>query len=155
MYEIEVFEPKHRLELQRLIKAFKQFEGQYEPAFKLDNQSVQELYNLEMIGAGKHVYSVRYEKEMVGFIAFGESIKNDPLIAENIPVVYISALFVLERHRGEGLAQRLMQLPEDFAKAKNIKFLKLLMFTRNQLARDFYFKSGFENYESTMIKEIK
>jgi len=94
-------------------------------------------------------------QEMVEFIAFEESFKNDPLIAENIPVVYISALFILEEHRSKGLAQRLMKLPEDFAKEKNIKFLKLLMFTKNQLARDFYFKWGFEDYESTMIKEIR
>jgi len=155
MYKIEIFEPRHQLELQKLIKAFKQFEGQYEPAFKLDNQSVEELYNVEMIGEGKYVYCARYEKEMVGFIAFEESFKNDPLIAENIPVVYISALFILEEHRSKGLAQRLMKLPEDFAKEKDIKFLKLLMFTENQLARDFYFKWGFEDYESTMIKEIR
>lgn len=153
-YTIEKFEDSYKSELKRLIKDFKKFESVYEPAFKTDNKSVDDLYNSEMVGEDKQVYLALLDNELVGFISFEKSSKNDPLIAEHIPALYISGLFIDEKHRGQGLAQKLMERSEQFAKEKNIKFIKLLMFTKNQLARDFYFKYGFEDYESSMIKEL-
>jgi GNAT superfamily N-acetyltransferase len=151
---IRKFEQKDERELKKLILEFKKFEGQYEAGFLLDEAAVEELYKIEINGDGKFVYVATIDKDIVAFISFEKSMKNDPLISKEIDVVYISGLFVSEECRGKGIATELMKIATDWAKLQNIKYLKLLMFTKNELARKYYFSQGFDDYESTMIREI-
>lgn len=153
-YKISKLEKSDIHNLKDLIKPLKQHEGQYEPSFKVDDGAVDRMYDVELTGRNKYIYIVKDNNEVLGFISFEESTLIDPAVADNIPAVYISALFIKPEYRGKGLAQRLIGIAENFAKEKGIKFIKLLTFSKNQLARDFYFKSGFEDYESTMIKEL-
>jgi ribosomal protein S18 acetylase RimI-like enzyme len=153
-YQIRKSTSSDESELKRLIKEFKLFESAYESKFRTDDDAVNELYESEMIGDGNHVHVVQLSNSLVGFVAFKESTKNDPLIVEPIPVVYVVGIYIEETHRSKGLAVKLMDIVKAFAKSKNIKFLKLVMFTKNQTAKSFYDKYGFEDYEVTMIKEL-
>ena len=141
-------------ELKKLIKLLKVHENNIEPLLKTDKDSIDRMFEVEMIGKNKYIYCVRSEKCLVGFIAFEESMKIDPLVAESTPALYITAIFIKENHRKKGLAKKLIKVVEDFALKKDIRFIKLLTFSKNQLARDFYFQDGFEDYESTMIKQL-
>lgn len=154
-YEISKFEKGDVHNLKELIKLLKKHEAQSEPSFKVDDDAVDRMYDFELVGKNKYIYIVKYNNKIVGFVSFEESNLIDPYVADSIPAVYISALFIKREYRGKGLAQKLMDIVENFAKENGIKFIKLLTFSKNQLARDFYFKSGFEDYESTMIKELK
>jgi len=48
-----------------------------------------------------------------------------------------------------------MEKVESYAKDLQIKQIKLLTFSKNQKAVDFYTKNGFEGYELTMLKKLK
>ena len=48
-----------------------------------------------------------------------------------------------------------MKRAEDFTKENSLKYVKLIVFSENENAIGLYKSLGFENYETTMIKEVK
>jgi aminoglycoside 6'-N-acetyltransferase I len=153
--EIRLIQQKDEQELKNLVKEFKQYESTFEEAFRTSDESVNQLYNSELIGEGNNTYVYEIENNLAGFITFHETSKNDLLITDPIPALYIAGLFVRSEYRKRGIAKGLMEIAENYAKSKNIKFIKLIMFSNNSLARKFYSELGYDDYETTLIKELE
>lgn len=64
--------------------------------------------------------------------------------------LFINTFWVAERHRGEGLADVLMDVAEDWAKREGFQRVSLHVWKENKRAVNFYGRNGF-----TVCKEMK
>ncbi|HEU4829458.1 MAG TPA: GNAT family N-acetyltransferase [Gemmatimonadales bacterium] len=70
------------------------------------------------------------------------------------PVAYIEVLAVSEAAAGRGLARRLMQRTEDWARARGCTRVDLNVFCANRRARGFYEHLGFREETVRYVKDI-
>ena len=135
-----------------LINSLKQFDSQFDEHYKTDKQSVVDLYD-EIKSKGQIFVSV-IERKVVGFVSVEINNKNDKLIEETIPVAYISDIVISPEFRNQGIGTKLLETVEIWAKNKDIRFLKLIVFSDNNNAKKIYSNFGFKEYETTMLKDL-
>ena len=133
------------------IAELKQYEFQFDADCLTDQESIENL--LIDIKNGEILVAEENNK-IVGFVSFNIVNKNEELIMNDIPAIYISDIVVLAQYRHMGIGTKLIQEVESFAKEKGIKYLKLIAFSKNKDAIKVYEQSGFEDYEITMLKKI-
>jgi len=63
------------------------------------------------------------------------------------PLINIHDLVVLERHRGKGLSQLMLDKVEEIARAKGCCKITLEVLSNNAIAKSAYLKFGFAGYE--------
>ncbi len=68
---------------------------------------------------------------------------------------HIFLIFVLPGHRCRGIGKALLQLAENWAKARGDRQLGLQVFVRNRAALQLYQKTGFKTSSILMTKSIK
>lgn len=71
------------------------------------------------------------------------------------PVAYVEVLAVSEAAAGRGLARRLMQRAEAWARAHGCTRLDLTVFSANRRARGFYEHLGFREETVRYVKEVE
>ena len=64
------------------------------------------------------------------------------------PCAYVTVLAVTEAAEGQGVAARLMQAAEDWARAQGFRLICLDVFANNRRARAFYTRQGY--YEDSL-----
>lgn len=62
---------------------------------------------------------------------------------------------VLSAHRRKGAGKKLMEFLVDLAKKEQLSRIDLNHWTKNDEAREFFGKTGFEYYNSRMYREVK
>lgn len=67
---------------------------------------------------------------------------------------YISLLAVEKEAEGRGIAQRLMEAAEVWARGKGFRFLSLEVFAGNDRAREFYDRCGYRAESLRMLKPV-
>ena len=70
------------------------------------------------------------------------------------PCGYISLLAVEEKAEGLGVANRLMEAAEDWARSRGYRLLSLDVFADNRHAVDFYRRKGFKTETRRMVKPL-
>jgi ribosomal protein S18 acetylase RimI-like enzyme len=141
-----------RPQILELIGYLKQFESQFDEHYKINKQSIIDLY--DDIKSKGIIFISEIDNKVVGFISIELNNKNDELIEEIIPVAYISDMVVSPEHRNQGVGKKLLETAETWAKNKNIRYLKLIVFSNNNNAKKIYSDFGFNEYETTMLKDL-
>ncbi len=70
------------------------------------------------------------------------------------PCGYVSLLALDKGAEGTGVARRLMEAAEDWARARGYRLLSLDVFADNRRAIDFYRRGGFERETIRMVKPL-
>jgi ribosomal protein S18 acetylase RimI-like enzyme len=70
------------------------------------------------------------------------------------PCGYVSLLAVEEESEGLGIAQRMMDAAEAWARARGYRFLSLDVFADNRRAVEFYERRGFRSETLRMVKPL-
>ena len=70
------------------------------------------------------------------------------------PCGYVSLLAIEKDAEGHGLAHRLMQAAEDWARGRGYRLLSLDVFADNRRAVDFYERRGFRSETLRMVKPL-
>lgn len=70
------------------------------------------------------------------------------------PCGYVSLLALTEEAEGRGVARRLMQGVEDWARGKGFRLLGLDVFANNSRARSFYGKLGYQEDSLRLTKAL-
>lgn len=70
------------------------------------------------------------------------------------PCGYVSLLAIEKGAEGQGLAHRLMQAAEDWARSRGYRLLSLDVFADNRRAVDFYERRGFRSETLRMVKPL-
>lgn len=154
---IHTYTPQDESGIKQCITELKNYESQFDPDYCTNEESVNRLFKsiLKEKEDGGEIFVAENNNNIIGFVSLGIDDKNDELIVNKIPTVYISDIVVLKEYRGKGIGKELMKKAEDFTKEKGLKYLKLIAFAENSNAIGLYKSLGFEDYETTMIKEIK
>ena len=138
--------------VKRCIGELKKFESQFDPDYFTSEDSIEKLFS--DIKNGK-IFVAESENGIVAFISVVIENKNDELIVSKVDTVYISDFVVLPECRGMGIGHKLVKEVENFARTRNIKYLKLRVFSESEKTVGFYHELGFFDYETTMLKELK
>lgn len=102
-------------------------------------------FEMTIHGASFH-YIVAYDEENpVGFICFEEINQPEDAIKQKIQKVYVHQLSVNEAYQGKGIGKALMACAKDYAVNQKIQCIELEYWAKNEQAREFYRKQGFEN----------
>lgn len=136
--------------LKKCVWGLKEFESQFDNDYLVSEESVKDL--LVEIQKG-NIFVAEVNKKIAGFISVNIENKNDELIVGKIDTLYISDFSVLSECRGKGIGHKLIEEVERLAKQKNIKYMKLRVFSKNR-AIELYKEMGFVEYETTMLKAI-
>ncbi len=142
--------------IKKCILELKKYEGQFDPDYYTDEESVQKLFE-DINGSkekGGEIFVAEAEGRVVGFMSLSITNKNDLLIVKKVDAVYISDISVLPSHRRMGIGGKLLDRASEFAKKKGIKYLKLAIFSENVNAKNLYLDKGFKDYETIMLKEL-
>jgi ribosomal protein S18 acetylase RimI-like enzyme len=154
---IRTFVSSDELGVKKCIFELKKYESQFDAGYFTDGNSVDKLF--EDIQEGKNnggeIFVAEIDGQIVGFISLSIENKNDVLIVKKEDVIYISDTSVLPEYRNRGIGRGLLAKAYEFAKGKNVRFVKLIVFAGNTTAKLLYEKDGFKDYEVTMLKEIK
>jgi ribosomal protein S18 acetylase RimI-like enzyme len=148
---IRPYEPKDATQLKACINELKRFESQFDSDYLVGTEATERLFE-HLIS--KTIFVAETEGQVVGLISLEFQLKNDELIVRKVDTVYISDMVVLPDYRGQGIGELLIKKAEEYAKDQGIKYLKLIVFSKNQLARNLYFKMNFADYESAMLKKL-
>ncbi len=71
------------------------------------------------------------------------------------PCGYVTVLAVAEAAEGQGVATRLMQAAEDWARAQGFRLICLDVFANNRRARDFYARHGYQDDSLRLTKPLR
>ena len=70
------------------------------------------------------------------------------------PCAYVTVLAVTEAAQGQGVASRLMEAAEDWAREKGFRLICLDVFANNQRARTFYARQGYQEDSLRLTKPL-
>ena len=156
-FNIHTYTPQDKSGIKQCIAELKNYESQFDPDYCTNEESVNRLFKsiLKEKEDSGEIFVAESNNNIVGFISIGIDDKNDEFIVNKIPTAYISDIVVLKEYRGKGIGKALMKRAEDFTKENRLKYVKLIVFSENQNAIGLYKSLDFEDYETTMIKEIK
>ena len=147
---IREYKPDDFESLRKCVIDLKKFESQFDSDYLISNESVNNLLN-EI--RKEKIFVAEIENKVVGFISLRIENKNDELIVNRIDSLYVSDFSVLLDFRGKGIGHKLMSKAEDFARDMKIKYIKLIVFSKNK-AVEIYKEMGFVEYETTMLKMV-
>ncbi len=88
-----------------------------------------------------------------GFIAASSIINDNGFLKEALKG-YIQLIWVDEEHRSQGIAQELLTAVEECFKSIGIHYVECSYIANNQLARNFWDKSGYKLVSETVRKFI-
>jgi GNAT superfamily N-acetyltransferase len=71
------------------------------------------------------------------------------------PCAYITVLAVIGAAEGQGVAARLMQAAEDWARQQGFRLICLDVFANNRRARDFYARHGYQDDSLRLTKPLR
>jgi GNAT superfamily N-acetyltransferase len=70
------------------------------------------------------------------------------------PCAYVTILAVIEAVEGRGVAARLMQVAEEWARQQGFRLICLDVFANNQRARAFYARQGYQDDSLRLAKPL-
>jgi GNAT superfamily N-acetyltransferase len=114
-----------------------------------------ERYLSEVLGSGGKQLRVALDEadEPIGLIIFWED--SEPYFDTNIRrFVFVSELFVAADARGRGVGQALMQVAEDYARARGHSDLRLNVSTYNAPAAKLYARLGYVDRQRILFKAL-
>lgn len=98
------------------------------------------------------IFCARVGSEIAGLIIV--LIEDNDIIDKPGRYAYISDVVVREKYRSKGMATKLMQEAEEFAKQEGIREIKICVLEKNIAALNLYQKTGYQAQTITLRKSI-
>ena len=117
-------------------KAFNQY---------LDKSFSKEQLNLELNNPDSAFYFLEDNKDVIGYLKINEAKAQTEHKLEN--ALEVERIYLLTKHRGEGVGKLLMDKAIDIAKGKNKKVVWLGVWEDNPSSIKFYQKYGFRIFD--------
>lgn len=99
------------------------------------------------------IYVAEVDGRVAGFISLRVEFKGEEILLPNVKSVFVSDFIVKPEFRGRGVGKLLIAKADEYAKERNISYVKLSVFSENS-AKEVYKKLGFRDECVTMIKEV-
>ncbi len=92
--------------------------------------------------------------DVVGYATILTRVKSEELEDGDIEYGLISDVVVLEKFRNMGLGKKLLQEAESYARAREVKWLRIGVLAGNQAAATLYSSMGFSNLYVELEKDL-
>ncbi len=149
---IRPYSDQDKDDLEICIQELKNYESQFDPDYLADHQSTINL--VDYLLKKDKIFVATASNQIVGVIALEEQLKEDALLFRPVKTIYISDIVVLPTFRKQGIGEKLIKQVEEYAKSKGIGYLKLATFSQNEVARKLYLKTGFNDFETIMLRRL-
>lgn len=147
----------HLQALRELVVELQDYERQLDPRMP-SGASIVDQYIPQMLLRCKQaigqVLVAEVDGEVAGFVTVLTRVSSGELEDGDIEYGLIADLVVAPNFRRQGLGQRLLAAGEDFARSKNVRWLRIGVLNRNQSAMDLYTTTGFSVLFSEMEKNL-
>lgn len=120
----------------------------------LENYDIKAYFQKCFDNPDKNALFVAEEDGKVVGIVRAEMVEIDGMFVEQ-KAIYVDDLVVDEKYRKRGIARRLLELTEEFAKENGIKILKSRVYEFNKPAQQFLRDCGFHNLYSECFKVVE
>lgn len=154
---IRQYKERDEKEFKQSIIDLQNFECAFDPEMLSGETTVDAWFN-HVIEENKQkdgqIYIAEIDGKAIGFISLRTEPKGEEILLPNIKSVFISDFIVNPEFRGKGIGKLLMAKADEYAKEKNISYIKLSVFSANTNANEMYHKLGFENQSITMLKKL-
>ncbi len=101
----------------------------------------------EYFGDGKGFWTARVDGRLAGCIALRRLQLSGPLNNQVVACAEIKRMYLREKFRGQGIAQRLLETAEQFARSAGYSWIYLDTTNEMRAAAKLYERSGFVNCE--------
>ncbi len=147
----------HLPALRELVIELQDYERQLDPRLP-SGASIVDQYIPQMLQRCKQaigqILIAEVDGEVAGFATILSRVSSGELEDGDIEYGLIADLVVAPSFRRQGLGQRLLEAGEDFARSKNVRWLRIGVLNRNQAAMDLYTAQGFSVLFSEMEKQL-
>jgi GNAT superfamily N-acetyltransferase len=92
--------------------------------------------------------------EIAGYVTILNRVQSDDLDDGNIEFGLVADLMVRKSYRGTGLGRKLMDAAESFAKAHDVRWLRVSVMAANATARKLYASAGFSEIYVELEKQL-
>jgi GNAT superfamily N-acetyltransferase len=100
------------------------------------------------------LFVVEAAGRVVGFVSVLGACRSDAPDDDATPFAYVDDLVVLPHHRGQGYGRALLARAEAYAAAHGQTTLRLRVKGGNKVAREFYARAGYAEYEVELEKQL-
>ncbi len=100
------------------------------------------------------IYIAENDGKAIGFISLRIEQKGNEILLPSIESVFITDFIIHPEFRGKGVGKLLLAKADEYAKERNISYIKLSVFAANTNAVELYRKLGFKDYDITFLKKI-
>lgn len=100
------------------------------------------------------IYIAENNKKAIGFISLRIESKGDEILLPSIRCVFITDFIIQKEFRGKGVGKLLLAKADEYAKERNIPYVKLSVFSKNSNAVEMYHKLGFIDHDTAMLKTV-
>jgi ribosomal protein S18 acetylase RimI-like enzyme len=134
-----------------------EFERQYEPSMP-EGHSMVEAYLTLMLARCRQwqgkILVAEIDSEVVGFTCVWGRVPSEEPDDNPADYAYISDLLVRAGYRRRGVARRLMDAAEQYARGCGAGVLRVQALARNAAATSFYGRYGFSEFQIEMAKRL-
>ncbi|HEY4505078.1 MAG TPA: GNAT family N-acetyltransferase [Candidatus Paceibacterota bacterium] len=125
-----------------------------EPDIIAAGEKVRESYSKYIFDNAENrqgeIYLAKDGDKIVGFIAISIAKESD----EDVEYLYVSDMVVSKEYRGKGIGKQLLAKAEEYAKSKNLKYIRIGSLVSNPGATKLYKNFGFNDYLSFLQKKL-
>lgn len=102
------------------------------------------------------IFVAEDNNNIVGFIGgyIHQQSKEELMESKKAKPGVISEFFVTKTYRKQGIGTKLLRKMENYFKSKNCTLIRLDVFAPNKLARDFYYKYGYQDRSIIISKDL-
>jgi len=124
------------------------------PGEEIADAYVQEIFARCAEHAGKVLVAVA-DNGIAGYVSIMTRMQSDSLDDGHIEYGLIADLVVLEKHRGSGIGRQLIDAAEEYARTRNVRWLRICVLADNDSARQLYRQTGFSELYLDLEKELQ
>ena len=150
-------EKQHLPALRQLVIELQDFERALEGRLP-SGESIVDEYVPQMMSRCKdalgQVFVAVIDGEVAGFATILTKVSSGELEDGDIEYGLVSDLVIAPNFRRQGLGQALLDTCEEFARSKNVRWLRIGVLEQNRVAMDLYAANGFSVLFSEMEKDL-
>ena len=133
--------------LEKLIRSESKYNYNIRQNYKVKNW-FENFYNEK----SNAIFVAKENEVIIGYVYIQIiSTESGPMVDKE---ALIDGLYINSEYRGKGIAKKLMNTAEEWAKTNGVKFLYVNVLEENSVANELYKKLNFDNFELKLRKEL-
>jgi GNAT superfamily N-acetyltransferase len=157
LIDIRPFEVRDQEAILACIVGLQEYERRLDP-YTLPGETIAVPYFHELLENCREkrglIYVADSNGQIVGFISMMVEQSHDTLTSIR-EYLYISDIYVVESHRGQGIGTMLLNKAEDYARQVGCSVIQMYSLAKNDAALGVYHKFGFQDREILLSKELR